>query len=75
MAKIPVNIDPTSLKKRQVTAIFYVDGKEYIQETYVIDEFAIPQIVADAMTQLDDPDYDRAIETARDNNEPLPPGY
>lgn len=75
MAKIPVNIDPRSVKPREVTVTVYVDGKVYTHETYKVAEYAIPFVVRAAMVQLDDPDEDGAIEQARDCDEPLPPGY
>jgi hypothetical protein len=75
MANIPVHIDPRSTRKREVTVVVHVDGEVYTTETYHIEEFAIPSCVADACVQLEDPDIDRAIEGARENGEPLPPGY
>lgn len=75
MAKIPVKIDPRSRKEREVTVVFYVDGKEYSTEVYHLEEFAIPQVIADACVQLEDPDYQRAFELAREGDSPLPPGY
>jgi len=75
MARIPVRLDPTSTAEKQVTVIFYVDGKEFTQETYRVQEFAIPYVVAAACVQVEDPDYDAAIEDAKGNDDALPTGF
>lgn len=75
MANVPVSIDPTSERKREVTVVFYVDGKAYTTESFQIPEFAIPFVVSAAVVQLDDPDLDGAAEQAREAGEPLPPGW
>lgn len=62
MARIPVRIDPNSEVEKEVTVIFYVDGKEYTQETYRVAEFAIPYVVGAACVQIEDPDYEAAAE-------------
>ncbi len=75
MARIPVSINPRSDRKRQVTAIFYVDGQQYESVTTEVEEFAIPTVVAAAYAQIEDPDLDMAIEHANQSGDPLPPGY
>jgi len=66
MARIPVRLDPTSTTKKQVTIVFYVDGKEFTQETYHVEEFAIPYVVAAACVQVEDPDLDAALSVRDD---------
>lgn len=75
MARIPVKIDPTSTRKREVTIVVHVDGQVFTTETYHVEEFVIPYAAAAACTQLEDPDYEQAVDVARDNGEPLPPGW
>lgn len=72
---IPVNIDPRSVKSREVTVVVYVDGKEYTQETNKVPEYAIPHVVMCAITQVQDPDLDGAIDHAKNHDVPLPSGY
>lgn len=75
MARIPVKIDPSSTKPRELTVLIYVDGKEYTQETRQVEEWAIPYVAAAAIVQVDDPDYEAAAEDAKLSGEPLPPGW
>ncbi len=75
MSNIPVSIDPTSTKQREVTVVVYVDGKPYETYTNQVQEFAIPFVVSAAIVQVDDPDYDAAADHARDAGDPLPPGW
>lgn len=75
MARIPVQINSRSEKPREVTAVFYVDGKEYTQVTSTMPEFAIPHVIAAAYAQVEDPDVDGAVENARTSGDPLPRGY
>ena len=75
MANIPVSIDPRSTKPREVTVIVYVDGKEYVQETHKVPEYAIPHVTMCALVQVSDPDEDGAIDACRNNRTPLPKGY
>lgn len=74
MENIP-KINPRSDRKRQVTAVFYVDGLEYIKTTVEVAEFAIPHVIGAAFAQVDDPDIDGAVEMARTQGDPLPKGY
>ena len=63
MAKIPVNIDPKSDRKREVTVVVYVDGKEYVQTTNEVEEWAVPYAAHAALVQVQDPDYEAASDT------------
>ncbi len=62
MAKIPMNFDPKSTRKREVTVVVYVDGKEHMQATYPVEEWAVPHVSHAALAQLEDPDYEGAAE-------------
>lgn len=70
---IPVNT--CSAKPREVTIVVYVDGKEYVQETHKVPEYAIPHVTMCALAQVQDPDLDGAIDHAKNHDVPLPSGY
>lgn len=75
MAKIPVKLDSRSVAPTEVTAIFYVNGKEYVQIVQKVPEYAVAHVIAAAFAQIDDPDTDGALESARASGEPLPKGF
>lgn len=60
MAQIPFRLNKNSAKECEVTVVVYVDGREYVQTTQRIEEWAIPYAAAAACTQVEDPDYDAA---------------
>lgn len=62
MAKIPMRIDPKGTKKREVTVVVHVDGREYTQTTQMVEEWAIPFVAHAALIQVEDPDYDAAAD-------------
>lgn len=60
MAQIPFRLNKNSSKELEVTVVVFVDGREYVQTTQRVEEWAIPYVAAAACTQAEDPDYDAA---------------
>jgi hypothetical protein len=75
MARIPVEVNPLSDKKRELVAVFYIDGREYTRVVNHIEEFAIPTVIAQAYAQVEDPDAGEIASELRQEGEPLPPGW
>lgn len=57
----------TDTRKRELTVIVYLDGKEYMQLTNEVETWAVPYVASAALTQVDDPDYDAASDALRDD--------
>jgi len=75
MARMPLKINQTSTRPREVTVVIHVDGREYTQVTKTVEEWAIPHVAFAVVVQVEDPDYEGAAQSAKDNGEKLPPGW
>lgn len=75
MARIPVDVNSLSEKKRELVVVFYIDGREYTRIVNHVEEFAIPTVIAHAYAQVEDPDVREIANELRQEGEPLPPGW
>ncbi len=48
----------------EVTVVVYVDGKEWGQHTEKVPAWAADYVAAAALTQVQDPDYEAALDVA-----------